>query len=81
VRCEIIADVLQDRITRSEQLMKDSDRLRTQSSVLAVDGHELAQRVLDMKLPSSSRRRTPSAARRMTERRGIRRTARRMAAG
>jgi len=44
--CRGIAASLEERIERSGQLMKASDRLRTESAILAAESHALAERVV-----------------------------------
>src|SRR5262249_30104814 len=47
--CRGIAAALEERLERSQQLMKESDRLATASAILAAESRALAQRVLDTK--------------------------------
>jgi len=54
--CPAISAALDERIARSARAIKESDRLRTQSAILAAESHEVACLVLDTK------RRSPSVA-------------------
>ena len=47
--CKAIAVAVDERIERSRQLIKDSDRLTTASAILAAESHDLARRVLETK--------------------------------
>lgn len=46
LHCQGIASALEERIQRSQQLMKETDRLRTAAAILAAESHALAERVL-----------------------------------
>lgn len=56
--CCAIADALEERVKRSEVLIKETDRLRTASAILAAESQALARRVLETKRET---RHTPSA--------------------
>ena len=66
LHCQGIAAALDDRIERSEQLMRKSDRLRTASAILAAESHALAERALrtlrDRQRPVARRVPTPVPA-------------------
>ena len=55
LNCRRIADSVEERVERSRQAIKDSDRLRTSSVILAAESQERAQRVLERRVPAPPR--------------------------
>jgi hypothetical protein len=51
LHCRSIADSVRERVERSQQLIKDSDRLRTSSAILAAESQERSRRVLKRRVP------------------------------
>jgi len=50
--CGVIAKALDERIERSLRVVKESDRLTTQSAILAAESQELSRRLLDTRRQS-----------------------------
>jgi len=52
LNCRSIAASLEERVERSQRLIKDSDRLKTSSAILAAESQERARRVLERRVPA-----------------------------
>lgn len=52
LNCRSIAASLEERVARSQHLIKDSDRLKTSSAILAAESQERARRVLERRVPA-----------------------------
>ena len=52
LNCRSIAASLEERVERSQQLIKDSDRLKTSWAILAAESQERARRDLKRRVPA-----------------------------